>query len=72
MAQADDNFSTVNISSQLIESIISAVKDKAYGSVEIYIQNFTVTQITEKTITKVTQPANGHKKAAGPALFKNL
>ena len=72
MAQADDNFSTVNISSQLIESIISAVKDKAYGSVEIYIQNFTVTQITEKTITKVTKPANGHKKAAGPALFKNL
>ena len=53
MHQTDKDFSTQNITPQLIGQIIDALKNKAYGSVEIYIQNYTVTQITERTITKV-------------------
>ena len=32
-----------------------------FGSVEIYIQNYTVTQITERTITKVSSPKSSRK-----------
>ena len=53
MSQTDQDFSTQNITPQLISQIIDAIRNKAYGSVEIYIQNHTVTQITERTITKV-------------------
>ena len=53
MSQTDSEFSTQDITPQLISQIIGAIKNKAYGSVEIYIQNYTVTQITERTITKV-------------------
>ena len=53
MNQADNEFSTQNITPRLISQIVDALKNKAYGSVEIYIQNYTVTQITERTITKV-------------------
>lgn len=72
MNQTDDDFSTQNITPALISQIIEAIKNKAYGSVEIYIQNHTVTQITERTITKVAkangqkitpQPKNGYNKA---------
>ena len=60
MAQADENFSTTKISPELISRIIDAIKNKAYGSVEIYIQSFTVTQISERTITKL-KGSNGQK-----------
>lgn len=49
----DSDFSTQNISPTLISQIIDAIKNKAYGSIEIYIQNHEVTQITERTITKL-------------------
>lgn len=51
----DQDFSTEKITPQLISQIIDALKNKAYGSVEIYIQNYTVVQITERTITKVSR-----------------
>jgi hypothetical protein len=70
MNQTDQDFSTQNITPQLIGQIVDALKNKAFGSVEIYIQNYKVTQITERTITKVakasrqkitTQPKNGYQ-----------
>jgi len=47
------NYSTKKVSQVLIEEIKSAIKkvDK-YGSVEIYIQNDEVTQITTRSIRK--------------------
>lgn len=62
MSQKDSAFSTQNISPQLISQVVDAIKDKAYGSVEIYISDYTVTQITERVINKV---ANSNK-------FKNV
>lgn len=53
MNQTDQDFSTQKITPQLIGQIVDALKNKAFGSVEIYIQNYQVTQITERTITKV-------------------
>lgn len=53
MNQGDGDFSTQKITPQLVSQIIDALRNKAYGSVEIYVENFSVTQITERTITKV-------------------
>ncbi|OGD93956.1 hypothetical protein A2697_05700 [Candidatus Curtissbacteria bacterium RIFCSPHIGHO2_01_FULL_41_44] len=61
MNQTDNEFSTVKITPQLLAQVIDALKNKAYGSVEIYIQNYRVVQITERTITKV-QTARSFKK----------
>ena len=62
MYQTDHDYSTQKIKPQLVSQIVDALKNKAYGSVEIYIQNYRVTQITERTITKVNHGANGQKK----------
>lgn len=48
-----DDFSTLKPSPQLISQIVEALKNKAYGSIEIYVENYRVAQITERTITKV-------------------
>lgn len=48
-----DSYSTRNISSHLLEEILQSVKSvRGWGSVEIFIQNYVVTQITEKNIKK--------------------
>ena len=62
MNQTDENFSTQQISPKLVSQIIEAIRDKAYGSVEIYIENYNVVQITERTITKVGRSSNGQRK----------
>lgn len=63
MNQSDQEFSTQKITPQLVEQIIESLKNKAYGSVEIYVENFKVVQITQRTITKLNnQNGNGHKK----------
>ncbi|KKR55800.1 hypothetical protein A3B52_02600 [Candidatus Curtissbacteria bacterium RIFCSPLOWO2_01_FULL_41_28] len=62
MYQTDHDYSTQKIKPQLVSQIVDALKNKAYGSVEIYIQNYTVTQITERTITKVNHGPNRVKK----------
>jgi hypothetical protein len=49
--QAD--YSTKRVSDDLLAEIKSAVKNiRRFGSVEIYIQDYRVTQITERTIRK--------------------
>ena len=60
MEETDQNFSTQQISPQLISQVIDALRNKAYGSVEIYIENHRVVQITERTITKVGRSFNGN------------
>jgi len=64
MSSKDGAFSTQNISPQLVSQVIDAIKNKAYGSVEIYISNYTVTQITERVINKIAKP----KKVKGEAV----
>lgn len=51
-------FSTKRIHSELLEKIVEAIKDKTYGSVEIYIQDSQVTQITERVINKLNTNNN--------------
>lgn len=55
MNQADTDYSTLQITPQLISQIVDALKNKAFGSIEIYIENYTVMQITERTITKLAK-----------------
>lgn len=48
-----DDYSTKNISQSLLAEIKQAMKNiRGWGTVEIIIQNFKVTQITEKNIKK--------------------
>ena len=56
-------YSTKSISSELLETIANSIRGKSYGSVEIYIQDSQVTQITERVITKVN---NSRSQSAKP------
>lgn len=50
------DYSTKNISEGLMTEVKSALQSvKAYGSVEIYIQNGIVTQITVRNIKKTSK-----------------
>jgi len=56
---ADQRYSTKTISSHLLEELQDSLKNvRGWGSVEICIQDYNVTQITEKNIKK----PNGIKK----------
>ncbi len=47
------DYSTKHISPELIEEIVIALKNiRGWGSVEIYVQDFKVVQITERNIKK--------------------
>jgi len=46
------DYSTIRISSQLIEEIKNSLHDLDWGSIEIYVQNSTVVQITKRQIKK--------------------
>jgi hypothetical protein len=50
-------YSTKGISSQLLEEIKEALLGLDYGSLEIYVVNYEVTQITKRHIKK-TQNSN--------------
>jgi len=48
-----DKYSTKDMSDKLKEEVFSSIQSvKGWGSVEIFIQDFKVTQITEKNIKK--------------------
>lgn len=55
MNQADSDFSTIKITPQLVSRIVDALRNKPYGSIEIYVENYNVVQITERTITKLAK-----------------
>lgn len=67
-----EDFSTVKITPQLISQIIEALKNKGWGSVEIFVENYTVTQITERTINKVAGPKNNKPFAQVKPADKSL
>jgi len=47
------NYSTKNVSEHLIEELVQSIQNiRGWGSIEIFIQDFNVTQITEKNIKK--------------------
>lgn len=51
-----DQYSTNTISETLLDEITNALKNVSpYGSVEIYVQDSVVTQITVRNIKKTTQ-----------------
>lgn len=56
MSDQAPEFSTQKINPQLIEKIVEVLRNKAYGSIEIFIENYNVVQITERTITKLARP----------------
>lgn len=60
------NYSTKRVSEKLIKEIISALKSiDAYGSIELYVQDNQVTQITTRTIKKT----NGfNRKSQNPKI----
>lgn len=69
MNQPDSSdYSTLRISPQLVAQIVEALRNKAWGSVEIYVENYNVVQISQRTITKLrrnrengsTQKQNNH------------
>lgn len=62
MNQADSDYSTLKITPQLISRIVDALRNKSYGSIEIYIENYNVTQISERTITKLAKKVQPHGK----------
>lgn len=48
-----NKYSTVSVSKDLVEEIIQALRSVSdYGSLEIYVQNNMVTQITVRNIKK--------------------
>lgn len=55
-----NTYSTQNISTVLVDDIVQALRTVSpYGSVEIYIQNNTVTQITMRNIKKTNPDGHG-------------
>ena len=48
------DYSTKRISSQLLEEIKTALQSVNFGSIEIYVSDSNVTQITTRTIKKTT------------------
>lgn len=58
-----DDYSTAEISENLINDIKNALLGKEYGSVEIYIEGGRVAQITERIIKKTLRSnENTNKK----------
>jgi len=50
---ADDYSTKIEVSEKLMEELVSSIKNiRGWGTVEIIIQDHTVTQITEKNIRK--------------------
>lgn len=51
-------YSTKEVTSQLLEEIKNALQSVSYGSIEIYISDDNVTQITTRTIKKTSITMN--------------
>lgn len=54
------DYSTKPISKQLVDEVVGALRNiRGWGSVEIFVQDYRVVQITERNIKKTT---NGDRK----------
>ncbi|KKR50254.1 MAG: hypothetical protein UU81_C0009G0003 [Microgenomates group bacterium GW2011_GWC1_41_8] len=57
----DSSISNTHVGSDLIDEIKSALKNiRGWGSVEIFIQDYKVTQITERNIRKPHHMSEHH------------
>ena len=57
---AANGHSTQDISEKLLGEISEALKNiRGWGSIEIFVQNYKVVQITERNITKTDHPVSG-------------
>ena len=54
-------YSTKSVSKQLIQEIIKSLKGLDFGSLEIYVVNREVTQITKRQIKKTNNHADKRK-----------
>jgi hypothetical protein len=53
-----NNYSTKQVSDELVKEVIAALKNvRGWGSVEVYIQDYKVVQITERSIKKTNSLA---------------
>lgn len=60
------NFSTKRVNQELIDEVVSAMKSvSGYGSVEIFIQNYRVTQVTTRDIKKTDYLINSTVNISG-------
>ena len=70
------DYSTKRISSQLLEEIKAALQSVSYGSIEIFVTDSNVTQITTRTIKKtsitVAQKAKKKQDTQQPSSKKYL
>ena len=56
-------YSTIKISEELLEEISVALQNiRGWGSVEIYVQNSEVVQITERNIKKTARQEQGRSQ----------
>ncbi|MBI5044408.1 MAG: DUF2292 domain-containing protein [Candidatus Levybacteria bacterium] len=54
-----NDYSTKEVSKELIDEVTEALKNvRGWGSVEIYVQNYKVVQITERNIKKTNQDSS--------------
>ena len=61
------DYSTKKVSAELLDEVIEALKNiRGWGSVEIYVQDFKVVQITERNIKKTSNSSSiGHQSKIG-------
>ena len=61
------DYSTKHVSDKLVKEVVEALKNiKGWGSVEIYVQDYKVVQITERNIKKTSNGAsNGYSAKLG-------
>src|SRR5690606_17393889 len=67
VGKLDMDYSTKRITHQLIEEIKNALQSVHYGSIEIFVTDSSVTQITTRTIKKTSinlNSSNGKKSAS--------
>lgn len=64
------SYSTKQISERLIIEIKDALEGLAFGSIEIYVQNNTVTQITVRNIKKVNAEINNNLSNQDTVVYK--
>ncbi len=56
------DYSTKDVNKELLGEIVEALKNiRGWGSVEIFVQDFKVVQITERNIRKTSQVQNAVK-----------
>jgi hypothetical protein len=57
--------------SELIEILSKAVNNKIYGSVEIYFENGSITQVTQRIIKKMRKGDNKPAMTSGRSKIKS-